>query len=65
MAKVKNHHVTIKDLQRRGIHITPGDEYIPKSWLPKRDIPLKEVHRRLAKIQGNLADDVAQTRDEG
>jgi hypothetical protein len=65
MAKVKNGHVTIRDLQERGSHITPGDKYIPKSWLPKRDIPIEEVHKRLAKIQGNLADDIAQMRDQG
>jgi hypothetical protein len=65
MAKVKNHQVTIKDLQRRGIPITPGNEYIPKRWLPKRPVSLEEVHRRLAKIRGSLADDVAQMRDEG
>ena len=65
MAKVRERHVTIKDLQRRGVHITPGDEYIPKSWLPKRNIPIEDVHRRLAKIQGSLANDIAQMRDQG
>lgn len=58
-------HFTIKDLQQRGVRITPGNEYIPKSWLPPRPIPLEEVHRRLATIRGTLADDIAQMRDEG
>ena len=65
MAKVKNHHATIKELQARGVRITPGKAYIPKRWLPARDIPIEEVHRRLAKILGSLADDFAKMRDEG
>ena len=65
MAKIKNHHVTISDLQQRGVPITPGNDYIPRSWLPKRNVPIEEVHRRLAKIHGSLADDIAQMRDEG
>ena len=65
MGKVKDRQVTIKDLQRRGVRITPGNEYIPKRWLPKRDVPIEEVHRRLAKIRGSLADDIAEMRDTG
>ena len=65
MTKVRNHDVTIKALQRRGVPITPGNEYIPRHWLPKRNIPIEEVHRRLAGIQGSLADDIAKMRDAG
>jgi len=65
MHNAKTKHVTIQELRQRGVPITPGNKYIPKRWLPKRDIPLEEVHRRLAKIRGSLANDVAQMRDEG
>lgn len=65
MRNLKNQQTTIKHLREKGVHIVPGNEYIPKSWLPKRPIPIKEVHRRLAKIQGSLAADIAQMRDKG
>jgi hypothetical protein len=65
MGNVKERPVTIKALQRRGVHILPGNEYIPKRWLPKRTISIEEVHKRLAGIRGSLADDVAEMRDEG
>jgi len=65
MDKARIRQITIKELQQRGVHIVPGNEYIPPSWLPKRNVPIEEVHKRLAKIRGSLADDIAQMRDEG
>lgn len=62
MAKIR--HITIKDLQKAGIPVIPGNEYIPKKWLPKRPISLQEVHKRLSKIKGSLAEDIAQMREE-
>lgn len=63
MPRIKEVPLTIKALQRAGIPVTPGSEYIPRSWLPKRPISLQEVQRRLAKVKGNLADTVAELRE--
>lgn len=65
MAKAHIAHVTIKDLQEAGIAVTPGAQYIPKAWLPKRPVSLEEVHRRLAKIQTSLSSDIADMREQG
>jgi len=62
--RVRDRRTTIAGLRQRGVPVTPGNAYIPKRWLPKRAIPLAEVHRRLAKIRGSLADDIAAMRDE-
>jgi nitrate/TMAO reductase-like tetraheme cytochrome c subunit len=56
--------ITIHQLRQKGIHITPGREYIPKEWLPKKVLSLAQVRRRLAKIKGNLSDTIAEIRKE-
>lgn len=61
---IKVHHPTIKDLQKAGIPVIPGNEYIPKEWLPKKLVSLQEVHKRLSKIKGSLAEDIARIREE-
>ena len=63
MATIRE-HISIKEIQRRGISIIPGNKYIPKSWIPKRAPALSEIRKRLAKIKGSLAETVAQIRDE-
>ena len=64
MAIVHARHITIQDLQKAGVPVTPGSVYIPKSWLPRRPVSLEEVHRRLAKIKGSLAEDIAKMREQ-
>ena len=64
MAKVNERRITIKDLQKLGIPITPGNEYF-KDWpKPKRKVSLKQVQKILAKIPGTLSREVAQMREE-
>ena len=64
MAKTTHRPVTIQELQHMGYPIIPGDEYIPKEWLPKKPVSLETVRKRLAKIKGSLAQTVADMRDE-
>ncbi|MDP3723213.1 MAG: hypothetical protein Q8R91_06945 [Candidatus Omnitrophota bacterium] len=64
MGHVTDRHVTIKELQKMGYPVIPGNEYIPKEWLPKKPVSLETVRRRLAKIRGSLAQTVADMRDE-
>ena len=64
MAKATSRHVTVKDLQQMGYPVIPGNEYIPKEWLPKKSASLETVRRRLAKIKGSLAQTVADIRDK-
>ena len=63
MATVHARHITIQDLQKARVPVTPGSVYIPKSWLPRRPVSLEEVHHRLAKIKGSLAEDIAKMRE--
>jgi len=65
MAKVKNHHVTIRDLQKTGLPVVPGRAYVRKAWLPKRRLSIEALHRKLATFHGSLADEIARARDEG
>jgi len=66
MARVKNHHVTIKALQKAGIPVHAGKEYF-KAWpfhFPRRRVSLQRVRQILAKIPYSLAEDVARMREE-
>ena len=64
MTKVDEHRITIKDLRKFGILITPGNEYF-KDWpKPKRRVSLKQVQKILAKIPGTLSQEIAQMREE-
>lgn len=63
MAVIKE-HITIEELRRMGFPVTSGSKYIPKSWLPKRVPSLQEIHKRLSKIKGSLAEEIARMRDE-
>lgn len=60
----KINNVSIQELRRKGFPIIQGSKYIPKSWIYRKNIPLKGIHRRLAKIKGSLAEEIAQMRDE-
>ena len=66
MGKVRNHHVTIKELQQAGIPIHTGKEYF-KDWpflFPKRKVSLQRVRQILAKLPYSLAEEVARMREE-
>ena len=66
MAKVRNRHMAIKDLQRAGIPIRSGKEYF-KEWpfhFPRRKVSLQRVRQILAKIPYSLAEEVARMREE-
>ena len=65
MAKVENRHVTIKDLQRAGIPVKPASAYVPKAWRRRKPVSLERVHAILSKVKGNLADEIARTRENG
>ena len=64
MAKVKDRHVTIKDLQQAGIPIHSGREYFKEWPRPKRKVSLERVQAILSKIPGSLAETVSRMRDE-
>ena len=63
MSVTKN-KITVQDLIKMGLPITPGDKYIPKEWIPKKAPSLVEIRRRLSKIKESLAETVARMRDE-
>ncbi len=60
----KTKTITIKQLQEQGFPVTEGSKYIPKSWIPKNNITLAEVHKRLSKIKGSLDKEILQLRRE-
>lgn len=66
MAKVKDRHVTIQDLQRAGIPVHSGKDYF-RGWpfsFPRRRVSLQQVRQILAKIPYSLAEEVARMREE-
>lgn len=63
MSVIKN--VTIQELIRKGLPISPGSKYIPRGWIPKKAPSLQEIHKRLSKIKGDLAEEIARMREEG
>ena len=65
MSYVRDHQLTMKDLQKAGLPIVPGRVYVRKEWLPKRRLSLQALHRKLATFRGSLADEIARSREEG
>lgn len=64
MAKVKDHDVTIADLQRAGIPVHTSKAYF-KDWpRPRHTVSLERVRAAMTKIPGSLAEEVARMRDE-
>ena len=63
MSVVKE-RVTIKDLQKMGYPVTPGNEYIPKGWIRKKAPSIRQVRKYLSKIKGTLAEVIAEMREE-
>lgn len=61
---VTKERVTIQELRRKGLPVVPGSEYIPKSWIPKKVPTLQEIHKRLSKIKGDLAEEIGRMREE-
>ena len=56
--------LTIRDLRREGMPIVPGSDYVPKSSLPKKVLSLQEIHKRLSKVKGALAETISRMREE-
>lgn len=64
MSKAVHKNITIKDLQKAGVPITPGNEYF-KDWpKPKHKVSLEQVQKILSKIPGSLSQEVAKMREE-
>ena len=63
MAVIKD-KVTFQELRRKGLPISSGSKYILKSWIPKRVPSLQEIHKRLSKIKGDMAEEIANMREE-
>ena len=61
---VKIHHSSIEALRRAGIPIIRGKELIPASYILRKRVSLKAVHRALASFKGSFAEEVARMRDE-
>lgn len=64
MGKIKERPITIRDFQKAGVPITPGNEYF-KDWPhPRRKVSLERVQKILSKIPGSLSEEVAKMREE-
>ena len=67
MLRVKEHSITVKDLQKAGYPVTTGRDYMKGfHWpLPKnRKVSLKEVQQFFKKIRRSLAEEVSKMRNE-
>ena len=59
MSKTKN-KITIEDLVKdKKLNVVPGWKFIPKQWLNKKNPSLEEVHKRLSKFKGSLAEEIS------
>ena len=56
--------ITIQELRRRGISITPGSKYIPRHWISKKIPSLQAIHKILSKIKGSLDGEISRMREE-
>ena len=64
MPQVKERSASIHELRKIGIPIMRPKE-IFKGWpKPSRKVSLNEVHKRLSKFKGSLAEIVSKMRDE-
>lgn len=59
------HRSRIEALRRAGVPIIRGREFIPPSYILRKQVSLKAVHRALASFKGSLAEEVSRMREEG
>ena len=64
MAQVKEHPITIKDLQKIGIPIHSAKDYLPREWAHVKSVSIEKVQAILSKFKGSMAEIVAQSRQE-
>jgi len=55
----------IDALRRAGVPIINGRTFIPASYILRKRVSLKAVHRALASFKGSLAEEVSRMREEG
>lgn len=63
--KIKEKHVTLKDLQKAGIPIVTGKEYGLHKLIRQKPKGIEEVRKILSKIKTSLSDDIIKMREEG
>lgn len=61
---VKVQHSRIEALRRAGVPILKGRDFIPASYILRKRVSLKAVHRALASFKGSLAEEVSRMREE-
>ena len=61
---VKTHHSSLETLRRAGVPIIRGKDLVPASYIFRKRVSLKAVHRALASFKGSLAEEVTRMRDE-
>jgi len=61
---IKPRHSSIEALRRAGVQILRGKDLVPASYILRKRVSLKTVHRALASCKGSLAEEVARMRDE-
>jgi len=62
---VKTRWSRIDALRKAGVPILRGKDLIPASYILRKRVSLKTVHRALASFKGSLAEELAHMRDEG